>query len=174
MGNTFEIKRKKNKMNHLLNNDQDVLPTNHNRKVQNRYSKSSDSKNGNGFSILFYINILLALAMYFIFLGLLTKCKSLSEKIRISAERREKIESSFKNIDSDIHNERSRNRKLMSDKLHNEKRLNDLKNTIRQKKKQKSDAQAEHGSLLEKGNDRIGKTISYFGHAYTDRELENR
>jgi len=164
-----------NKMNHLLNSDQDVLPTNHNRKVHNRYSKSNDLKNRNSFSILFYINLLLVFAMYFVFVGgLLTKYKSLSEKIRISEERREKIESGFNKIDSDLNNERQRNRKLVSDKLYNEKRLEEMRKNIREKKKQKSDAQAQHGSLLEKGKERIGKTISHTGEAYTDDELENR
>lgn len=163
-------------MNHLLNNDQgkDVLPTNHNRKVQSRYSKSSSSYNGNSLTILFYVNILLVMFMCYGFSGLVKQYKSVNNKIRVSNERKEKVLVSFKGIDSEIDSEKRKDRELKVDLRNVESKLSSIDKKVKDKKKSKDELEYDHSELLEVGQDRIGKTISILGHAYSEQELQTR
>jgi len=157
------------------NSNSDILPTGRHRQVSSSRGPLGADDENKGSSVLFVINLFLVGLILYITYNEQSKYSELSERYQIIIEKKSKIvQTTVKDLGEQLKKEQGRKVEAKEKTVEWKKKIDVINDQIKEEKEKHDMLDKENKRLLINGNDKIGKTVSMLGHAYTEEQLRAR
>jgi len=157
------------------NNNSDILPTGRHRQVSSSRPSFSLDEGKKPNNLLFLLNIFLSCFILYIVYSEQSKYSELNERYLILTEKKSKIvKTTMNDLGEQLKKEQGRKGEAQRRTEEIERKMNRLSNDMADEKEKHDMLDKENERLLKQGKDKIGKTVSMLGHAYSEEQLRAR